>query len=57
MNIVYQIIVKGERSYAANIEACDKACAIIIKNGYIPVVNRIPKSKVPMEDLDMITNL
>lgn len=57
MNIVYQIIVKGERSYAANIEACDKACAIIINNGYIPIVNRIPKSKVPMEDLDMITNL
>ena len=57
MDVLYQIIAKDMRAYAANIEACDELCAIIIGNGYKPHVRRIKRSQVPMCDLKLVNGL
>lgn len=57
MNIVYQIIAKDTKAYAKDIASCDAVCAILIGNGVIPTVRRIPKNKVPMSDLELVAEL
>jgi len=57
MGVLYQIVTKDIRAYAANIVACDELCAIIIGNGYKPHVRRIKRSQVPMRDLKLVNGL
>lgn len=57
MDVLYQIVTKDIRAYAADIVACDELCAKIIDNGCIPKVRRIKRSQVPMCDLELVNGL